>query len=66
MRNGYWWVEALLGLLLIVAPFFWRFTEFRAATYTDVILGILVIVWALVGYRLIGEVKSQDTQPTRA
>ncbi len=66
MRNGYWWVEALLGLFLIVAPFVWRFTEFRAATYTDVVLGILVIVWALVGYRLIGEVKPRDTHPTQA
>ena len=66
MGNGYWWVEALLGLLLIVAPFFWRFTEFRVATYTDVILGILVIVWALVGYRLIGGAKPRDIRPTHA
>jgi SPW repeat len=66
MRNGYWWIEALLGLLLIAAPFLWHFTELRAATYTDVILGILVIVWALVGYRLIGGVRSRDASPTHA
>jgi hypothetical protein len=65
MRNGYWWVEALLGLLLIAAPFLWRFTPLRVATYTDVILGVVVIVWAVVGYRLIGEVKSPETRPIR-
>lgn len=65
MRNGYWWVEALLGLLLIGTPFFW-FTDFRAVAYADVILGILVIVWALVGYRLIGGAKPRDIRPTHA
>ncbi len=66
MRSGYWWIEALLGLLLIVAPFMWRITEFRAATYSDVILGILVIAWAVVGYRLIGDWVSRDTRPSGA
>jgi hypothetical protein len=27
MRYGYWWIEALLGVALIVAPFVGKFTE---------------------------------------
>jgi len=65
MRYGYWWIEALLGVILIVAPFVERFTELRAALYTDVIVGILLLVWALVGYWSMGE-KAQRMHPTHA
>ena len=50
MRYGYWCVQALLGVALIVAPIVERFTSFHRASYTDVILGAAIIVWALVGY----------------
>jgi hypothetical protein len=50
MRYAYWCVEALLGVALVVAPIVERFTSLHPASYTDVILGAAIIVWALVGY----------------
>ncbi len=50
MFSGYWWLEALWGVLLILAPFVEKFSEVRAASYTSVILGIVVLIWAIVGY----------------
>jgi hypothetical protein len=50
MRYGYWCVEALLGVALIVVPIVERFTSLHPASYTDVILGAAIILWALVGY----------------
>ena len=55
MRYGYWWIEALLGVVLIVAPVVGRFTGLHPASYTDVIVGILLLVWDLVGYSYLGE-----------
>lgn len=66
MRYGYWWIEALLGALLIIAPFVEKFSELKAATYTDVVLGIVVLIWALVGYRSMGEMKTQGVRTTHA
>ncbi len=64
MRNGYWWIEALVGALLIMAPFAEKFTQVKAPTYTDVIAGILLVVWALVGYYFLGEMPSHEAKPT--
>ncbi|HQK77760.1 MAG TPA: hypothetical protein PKZ25_16310 [Candidatus Hydrogenedentes bacterium] len=50
MRNGYWGVEALLGVALIVAPIVGGFTALHRASYPDVLLGAVIILWALVGY----------------
>ncbi len=50
MRNSYWGVEALLGVALIVAPIVGRFTSVHPASYTDVLVGAVIILWALVGY----------------
>ena len=58
MRYGYWWVEALLGVVLIVAPFVGRFTMFHPASYTDVVIGVVLVAWALVGYWFLGETAS--------
>lgn len=58
MRYGYWWIEALLGVTLIVAPFVGKFTELHPASYTDVVIGVLLVVWALVGYRFLGATGS--------
>ena len=66
MRYGYWWIQGLLGVLLVIAPFLEKFTEVRAATYTDVILGIVVMIWALVGYWYTGELESRGVRTTRA
>ncbi len=66
MRYGYWWIEALLGVVLIIAPFAGKFTELRTAAYTDVIVGALLLVWAVVGYWYIGEMKAQGADPTHA
>lgn len=66
MRYGYWWIEGLLGVLLIIAPFVEHFRELRVATYTDVILGFLLVIWALVGYLYMGEMKAQSPHPTHA
>ena len=64
MRYGYWWILGLLGVLLIMAPFVEKFSELKAATYTDVGLGILVLMWALVGYWYMGEVESRGVGTT--
>jgi hypothetical protein len=55
MRYGYWWIEGLLGVVLIVAPFAGKFTALHPASYTDVVIGVLLVAWALVGYRFLGE-----------
>jgi drug/metabolite transporter (DMT)-like permease len=64
MRYGYWWIEALLGVILIVAPFVGKFTALHPASYTDLIVGVLLVVWALVGYSYLGE-KTSDMHPGR-
>jgi hypothetical protein len=65
MQYGYWWIEALLGVVLILAPFVGKFTGMHPASYTDVIVGILLLVWALVGYAYMGETSS-GMHPGRA
>lgn len=50
MRNSYWGIEALLGVALILTPIVGRFTALHRASYPDVSLGAVIILWALVGY----------------
>ncbi len=66
MRYGYWWIEALLGVVLIIAPFVGKFTVLRTATYTDVVAGVLLLVWALVGYWYLGDMNGREAHPTHA
>lgn len=47
MRYGFW-IESLLALFLVVAPFVERFAQDRTATYTDLVVGILLGAWAIV------------------
>ncbi len=47
MRGGFW-IESLLALVLVVAPFLGGFAQDRAATYTDLVVGILLDAWAIV------------------
>jgi hypothetical protein len=65
MRYGYWWIEGLLGVALVAAPFAGKFTMLHLEAYTDVIVGILLVVWALVGYWFLGEPGS-GMRPSRA
>jgi hypothetical protein len=65
MRYTYWWIEALIGALLIVAPFAEKFAQVKGPTYTDVIAGILLVVWALVGYYFLGEMPYQEVRHIR-
>ncbi len=67
MRHGYWWIEATIGVLLILAPFIERFTQVRPALYTDVVLGIVLWIWAAVGsFRYAAELKvhEKEMRPT--
>lgn len=66
MFTGYWWLEALWGVLLIVAPFVEKFSEVRAAEYTSVILGFVVLIWAIVGYLYIDRDKSHGMRTSHA
>jgi uncharacterized membrane protein len=66
MRYGYWWIQGLLGALMILAPFVEKFSDLKAPTYTDVVLGIVVVIWALVGYWSMGEIKTQGVRTTHA
>ncbi len=50
MRRAYWLIEALIGALLVVAPFVEQFTHQHPALFTDVLLGIVVMFWAAAGY----------------
>jgi hypothetical protein len=51
--RGYWCVEGTLGIVLAAAPFVER--AGRSARYTDLIFGILFVIWALVGHVLLGD-----------
>ncbi len=65
MRYWYLWVQTVLGVVLIAAPFIGKFTKFHPASYTDEIVGVVVVVWALVGYRFLG-MKTLGMRGTRA
>ncbi len=49
MRYGYW-VDVVLGLILIVSPYVGKFTQDHTALYTDVVVGILLVLWGIVSY----------------
>jgi hypothetical protein len=66
MWGGYWWIEGLLGVALVVAPFVGKFTMLHREAYTDVIAGVLLVVWALVGYWFMGGMQSRGGRPTHA
>ena len=66
MFSGYWWLEALWGMLLIIAPFVEKFSAVRAASYTSVILGSVVLIWAIVGYLYVSRDKSHGMRTSHA
>jgi len=59
MRYGYWWIEGLLGVVLILAPFVGRFSSIHPASYTDVIVGILLVVLAIASMQILGKTDSE-------
>ena len=65
MRYSVWWKEALLGVVLIVAPFVGRFSSIHPASYTDVIVGVLLVVLALASLQFLGE-TDPETHASRA
>ncbi len=64
MWYGYW-IDALLGLILMVAPFVANFAQDHAALYTDVGMGILLLPWAIGSYFMPGG-KDRRTRPSHA
>ena len=54
MRYGYW-IDVILGLILIGAPYAANFAQDHHAFYTDVVVGILLVVWGIVSYLGPGE-----------
>jgi drug/metabolite transporter (DMT)-like permease len=59
MRYKLWWIQALLGVVLIVAPFVGRFSSIHPASYTDVIVGVLLVVLAIASMQILGETDSE-------
>ncbi len=66
MRHGYWWIQLLLGVVLIVAPVAERFTKVHPAAYTDLGVGAVIVVWALIGYWLMGGMPPERRHRTHA
>ncbi len=66
MRYGYWWIEALAGVYLIIAPYLEHFASQEAALYTDVLLGIALVIWALVGFYWHTSEEGPKSHPSRA
>ncbi len=64
MRYGYW-INAVLGLVLIVSPYVGKFTQDHTALYTNVVLGILLVLWSIVGYLNPGR-KVEDIRHSHA
>ena len=65
MRYGYW-VDTVLGVILIVAPYVGKFAQDRTALHTEVVVGILLLVGALIGYVNPGGQQAHGAHPTHA
>ncbi len=71
MRYGYFWIEGVVGVLLIISPFaegFYRLST--SAAWTNVILGILLLIWSAIGYfwhnSELHDMGAQEPHPARA
>ena len=61
---GYWWVEAMMGVALILAPFAEHLPRRSTPTLTDVISGIAPVGWAMVGAWQVGDEASREPPQT--
>ena len=64
--QGYWWVEAMLGVVAILAPFAAHVSGRPLPTLTDVIAGILLLGWACFGAWHLGYEAFRRPPQTRA
>ena len=64
MRYGYR-VDEVLGVILIVAPYGGNFMQDHTAAYTEVIIGILLLVWAVANYLTPGRQRGQGVRPSQ-
>jgi hypothetical protein len=60
MREGYWWIEAGLGALVMVAPMLGRFTQSPRAMWVDAGLGVALEIWAVIGSHYLGGPAAPD------
>ena len=65
MRYGYW-INGILGVLLIAAPYMGNFAGDHPAAYTDVAVGLLLLVWAVVSYLSPGSLGAQRGHQSHA
>jgi hypothetical protein len=63
-QYGYWWVEAMLGVALILAPFAEHLPRRSTPTLTDVIAGIVLVGWAMFGAWQFGDEPSREPART--
>jgi len=56
-----YWLEGLLGIILILSPYVARFAADRPALYTDVIIGVLMVLLALIGLSVPMRPSRSDT-----
>ncbi len=56
----------LLGLVLIVAPYVGKFAQDTRALSTDVVVGLWLLAWALVGFLRYGRLQTHGMQHTHA
>jgi 4-amino-4-deoxy-L-arabinose transferase-like glycosyltransferase len=62
-QYGYWWVEAMLGVAAIFAPFAARLSGRPIPTLTDVLAGILLLGWAGFGAWRLGYEALRQPSP---
>lgn len=58
------WIDLLLGIWLIIAPFAIGYSAISAALWNDIILGIAVVVFALWSGGSTVTTEDRFTQPT--
>ncbi len=71
MRYGYFWMESVVGVLLIISPFVEGFYRLSTeAAWTNVVLGILLLIWSAIGYfwhtSELHDMGGQEPHPARA
>ncbi len=63
MRYGYW-IDLILGVILIVSPYVGNFTQDHPALYTTIVVGVLLALWGIVNYVRLGGAGAQKPHPS--